>query len=49
MKYRLLPEAFTDIESIGDYLTLYRVHGDAIDLLRVLHGRRQIDADDISA
>jgi len=96
VKYRLLPEAFTDIESIGDYiardnpnaavrlldalerrwdlltlhpfsgarrediapgvrhllvgeyLTLYRVHDDAIEIVRVLHGRRKIEADDIS-
>ena len=32
---------------VGEYLTLYRVHDDAIEIVRVLHGRRKIDADDI--
>ncbi|MDX8479457.1 type II toxin-antitoxin system RelE/ParE family toxin [Mesorhizobium sp. VK24D] len=33
---------------VGEYLTLYRVSGDAIEILRVLHGRRQIGADDLA-
>ncbi|MEI9407774.1 type II toxin-antitoxin system RelE/ParE family toxin [Mesorhizobium salmacidum] len=97
MKYRLLPQATVDLESIGDYianhdlraavrlvdalerrwdlltlhpfsgaprddiapdirhlivgeyLTLYRVGGDAIEILRVLHGRRNIEADDLGS
>lgn len=32
---------------IGEYLTLYRVAGDAIQILRVLHGHRNIEADDL--
>ncbi|MBX9908099.1 MAG: type II toxin-antitoxin system RelE/ParE family toxin [Beijerinckiaceae bacterium] len=27
---------------IGSYLTLYRVHADHIEILRVLHGRRDL-------
>ncbi|WP_027057933.1 type II toxin-antitoxin system RelE/ParE family toxin [Mesorhizobium loti] len=34
---------------VGDYLTLYRVGGDAIEILRVLHGRRNIEADDLGS
>jgi toxin ParE1/3/4 len=34
---------------VGEYLTLYRVHDDAIEIVRVLHGRRKIDVDDIVA
>ncbi|UDL89690.1 type II toxin-antitoxin system RelE/ParE family toxin [Mesorhizobium sp. PAMC28654] len=34
---------------VSEYLTLYRVHDDAIEIVRVLHGRRQIDADDLTA
>ncbi|TIW91121.1 MAG: type II toxin-antitoxin system RelE/ParE family toxin [Mesorhizobium sp.] len=33
---------------VGDYLTLYRVGGDAIEILRVLHGHRNIEADDLA-
>ena len=34
---------------VGDYLTLYRVGGDAIEILRVLHGHRNIEADDLGS
>jgi len=34
---------------IGQYLTLYRVAGDAIEILRVLHGHRNIEADDLGS
>jgi toxin ParE1/3/4 len=34
---------------VGDYLTLYRVRGDAIEIVRVLHGHRNIEADDLGA
>ncbi|MDX8459479.1 type II toxin-antitoxin system RelE/ParE family toxin [Mesorhizobium humile] len=33
---------------VGEYLTLYRVGRDAIEIVRVLHGRRKIDADDMN-
>lgn len=97
MKYRLLPQAESDVEAIGDYiaeqnptaavrliealvsrwdlltlhpfsgaprddiapgirhlivgeyLTLYRVGDDAIEIIRVLHGRRNIDAGDVGS
>lgn len=97
MKYRLLPQAAVDLESIGDYiaghdpraairlldalerrwdlltlhpfsgaprddiapgirhlvvgdyLTLCRVGGEAIEILRVLHGHRDIEADDLGS
>ncbi|WP_245435805.1 type II toxin-antitoxin system RelE/ParE family toxin [Mesorhizobium tamadayense] len=29
---------------VGEYLTLYRVGEDAIEIIRVLHGRRNIEA-----
>lgn len=29
---------------VGEYLTLYRVVEEAIEIVRVLHGRRKIDA-----
>ncbi|TPI14397.1 hypothetical protein FJW06_10495 [Mesorhizobium sp. B4-1-3] len=32
---------------VGEYLTFYRVREDAIEILRVLHGRRKIEADDL--
>ncbi len=32
---------------VGEYLTFYRVGDDAIEILRVLHGRRKIEADDL--
>jgi toxin ParE1/3/4 len=32
---------------VGEYLTFYRVSEDAIEILRVLHGRRKIEADDL--
>ncbi|WP_263484659.1 MULTISPECIES: type II toxin-antitoxin system RelE/ParE family toxin [unclassified Mesorhizobium] len=34
---------------VGEYLTLYRVGGDAIEVLRVLHGRRNIEANDLGS
>ncbi|RWM11630.1 MAG: type II toxin-antitoxin system RelE/ParE family toxin [Mesorhizobium sp.] len=33
---------------VGEYLTLYRVGSDAVEILRVLHGRRKIGADDLA-
>lgn len=30
--------------SIGNYLIFYRVRADAVEVLRVLHGRRDVDA-----
>ncbi|MHA6684035.1 type II toxin-antitoxin system RelE/ParE family toxin [Mesorhizobium sp. A556] len=32
---------------VGEYLTLYRVGTEAIEILRVLHGRRSIDRDEV--
>lgn len=32
----------------GRYLTLYRVAADGILIIRVLHGRRKIDADEVA-
>ncbi|MER8464346.1 type II toxin-antitoxin system RelE/ParE family toxin [Mesorhizobium sp. M1396] len=32
---------------VGDYLTLYRVGDGAIEIIRVLHGHRNIEADDL--
>ncbi|MFA6153779.1 type II toxin-antitoxin system RelE/ParE family toxin [Mesorhizobium sp.] len=32
---------------VGEYLTLYRVADDAIEILRVLHGHRNIEVDDL--
>lgn len=32
---------------VGEYLTFYRVGDDAIEILRVLDGRRKIVADDL--
>ncbi|MES0096102.1 type II toxin-antitoxin system RelE/ParE family toxin [Mesorhizobium sp. M0019] len=34
---------------VGEYLTLYRVSEEAIEIVRVLHGRRKIAADDLSS
>ena len=34
---------------VGEYLTLYRVGDDAIEIIRVLHGRRNIDAGDVGS
>jgi toxin ParE1/3/4 len=34
---------------LGDYLILYRVRGDAIEIVRVLHGHLNIEADDLGA
>lgn len=33
---------------VGSYLTFYRVTSSGIDILRVLHGRRDISADDFA-
>ena len=33
---------------VGEYLTLYRVGERAVEILRVLHGRRNIGADDLA-
>ncbi|KUM24069.1 plasmid stabilization protein [Mesorhizobium loti] len=97
MKYRLLPQAESDVEAIGDYiaernpnaairlvnalerrwdlltlhpfsgaprddiapgirhlivgeyLTFYRVAEDAIEIVRVLHGRRNIETGDLNS
>lgn len=32
---------------VGEYLTFYRIGDNAIDILRVLHGRRRIKAEDL--
>lgn len=32
---------------VGNYLTLYRVGSDAIEILRVLHGHRNIEAGEL--
>jgi toxin ParE1/3/4 len=32
---------------VGEYVTLYRMGEDAIEIVRVLHGRRDIGADDL--
>ena len=34
---------------VGGYLTLYRVGSDAIEILRVLHGHRNIEAEDVGS
>lgn len=34
---------------VGEYLTLYRVNDDAIEIVRVLHGHRNIEADDLGS
>ncbi|WP_244571256.1 type II toxin-antitoxin system RelE/ParE family toxin [Mesorhizobium carmichaelinearum] len=34
---------------VGDYLTLYRVNDDVIEILRVLHGHRNIEAEDVGS
>ncbi|TPL03455.1 MULTISPECIES: type II toxin-antitoxin system RelE/ParE family toxin [unclassified Mesorhizobium] len=33
---------------VGEYLTLYRVGHNAIGIVRVLDGRRKIEADDVN-
>lgn len=33
---------------IGEYLTFYRVSEDTVEIVRVLHGRRRIEADDLN-
>jgi toxin ParE1/3/4 len=33
--------------AVGEYLTFYRVGTEAVEILRVLHGRRDIDRDEI--
>jgi len=32
---------------IGSYLAFYRLEGDSVEIIRVLHGHRDIDAKDI--
>ena len=32
---------------VGEYLTFYRIGDDAIEILRVLHGRRRIETGDL--
>ena len=32
---------------VGEYLTFYRVGTEAVEILRVLHGRRNIEGDEI--
>ncbi|AZO74651.1 MAG: type II toxin-antitoxin system RelE/ParE family toxin [Mesorhizobium sp.] len=34
---------------VGEYLTFYRVAEDAIEIIRILHGRRNIEADDLDS
>ncbi|ESY86428.1 hypothetical protein X739_13150 [Mesorhizobium sp. LNHC220B00] len=34
---------------VGEYLTLDRARGDAIEIFRVLHGHRNIEADDLGS
>ncbi len=34
---------------VGEYLTLYRIGDDAIEIVRVLHGRRKIEAEDLES
>lgn len=34
---------------VGEYLTCYRVTEDAIEIVRVLRGRRKIETDDVNA
>jgi len=34
---------------LGEYLTFYRIADGAIEILRVLHGRRKIEADDLNS
>ena len=41
----------TDVRHVvvGEYLCFYRVGTEAVEILRVLHGRRNIERDDIEA
>ncbi len=32
---------------VGQYLTLYRISGEAIEIIRVLHGRRKITKESV--
>ncbi|MGX5800979.1 type II toxin-antitoxin system RelE/ParE family toxin [Bradyrhizobium sp. Arg314] len=34
---------------VGEYLTFYRIGDNAIEILRVLHGRRRIEAEDLGS
>ncbi|MBZ9922750.1 type II toxin-antitoxin system RelE/ParE family toxin [Mesorhizobium sp. BR1-1-7] len=34
---------------VGNYLTLYRVEDDAIEILRALHGHRNFETDDLGS
>lgn len=33
--------------SVGEYLSIYRLEGSSIEIVRVLHGRRDITADEV--
>ncbi len=33
---------------VGDYLSIYRLKGDDIEIVRVLHGRRNVTQDDLT-
>lgn len=35
--------------AVGEYLTFYRVGAEAVEILRVLHGRRKIARDEIES
>jgi toxin ParE1/3/4 len=35
--------------AVGEYLTFYRVGAEAVEILRVLHGRRNIARDEIES
>jgi plasmid stabilization system protein ParE len=32
----------------GSYLTLYRISGKVVEIIRVMHGKRAIDEKDVS-
>ncbi len=34
---------------VGEYLSIYRVAGNSVEILRVLHGRRRITPDEIGS
>jgi len=34
---------------VGEYVTFYRAGENAVEILRVLHGRRKIDASDLKS
>jgi toxin ParE1/3/4 len=35
--------------AVGEYLSIYRIEGNSVVILRVLHGRRNIAADDVAS